>query len=312
MRSLLPVILVTLVVHSVAAQAQRPVRGRAERGGERTVIAVAGTERHAVIRAPRETPRGGAKRPLVIVLHGGGGNAANAEQMTGFTALVEREGIVVAYAEGSGRRRSRLLTWNANHCCGNAMTSDVDDVRFLGALMDTLIARYAVDERRIYITGMSNGAMMTHQAGIALSHRVAAIAPVVGALFGDERRPANAVSAVIFNGMRDESVPFAGGPPGGIARRSWDGTPVRPAQAQGTFWAIANGCEERPAVDTSGTVVHTVYRCPAGRAVELYALTDGGHAWPGGRAGSRRGDRPDTSLNATEVMWRFFKAHARN
>ena len=50
-------------------------------------------------------------------------------------------------------------------------------VGFLGALMDSLIARYAVDERRVYITGMSNGAMMTHQAGIALSHRVAAIAP---------------------------------------------------------------------------------------------------------------------------------------
>jgi len=64
--------------------------------------------------------------------------------------------------------------------------------------------------------------------------------------------------------------------------------------------------------ETRGTVVHTRYRCPAGRGVELYAFTDGGHAWPGGRAGSRRGDQPPAAVNATEVMWAFFKAHARN
>lgn len=307
------VIAVTLAAHTVAAHAQRPSRTRAgDRTPDRTAIVVAGQRRTFVVRSPAAAPAPGTKRPLVIMLHGGGGNAPNAEQMSGFTALVEREGIIVVYPEGTGRRPDRLLTWNARHCCGPAMEREVDDVRFISAMLDTLIAKYPVDPRRIYVTGMSNGAMMTHRVGIALSHRIAAIAPVVGTIFGDEPRPANAVPAIIFNGMKDASVPFAGGPSGGAGRRSWDGTPAAPAAAQGAFWARANGCDATPAVETRGTVVHTRYRCPAGREVELYAITDGGHAWPGGRAGSRRGNQPSTAMNATDVMWAFFKAHARN
>jgi len=312
-RALLPslVIIITLGAHTVAAEAQRSTVNA--RGGEaRSAIVVAGQRRTFVVRAPANAPAPGTKRPLVIMLHGGGGNASNAEQMSGFTALVEREGLVVVYPEGTGRRPDRLLTWNAQHCCGPAMQRDVDDVRFIDALLDTVIARYAVDPRRVYVTGMSNGAMMTHQVGIALSHRIAAIAPVVGALFGDEAPPAHPVPAIIFNGMQDASVPYAGGMSGGIGRRSWDGTPALPSVEQGRFWARANGCEASPVTETRGTVVHTRYRCPAGRSVELYALTDGGHAWPGGRAGSRRGDQPPAAVNATEVMWAFFKAHARN
>jgi len=308
------VIAITLAAHTVAACAQRPARGSgtASRDTDRSAIVVAGQRRTFVVRHPSAAPAPGATRPLVIVLHGGGGNALNAEQMSGFTALVEREGLIVVYAEGTGRRPTRLLTWNAQHCCGPAMERDVDDVRFLDAMLDTLIASYPVDPKRIYVTGMSNGAMMTHQVGIALSHRIAAIAPVVGTLFGDEARPTHAVPAIIFNGMKDASVPFAGGLSGGVARRSWDGTPAMPAAEQGRFWARANGCDATPVTETRGTVVHTRYRCPAGREVELYALTDGGHAWPGGRAGSRRGDQPPTAVNATAVMWAFFKAHARN
>ena len=300
------VTLVTFAAHTTAAHAQR--LGRTP---ERQSISVAGQERTFVIRTPRDAPARGAKRPLVLALHGGGGNGLISEKMTGFTALVEREGIIVVYPEGTGRNPTRLLTWNAKHCCARAMEQNVDDVRFISTLLDTLIARYPVDPARIYITGMSNGAMMTHRLGIALARRVAAIAPVVGTLFGDEVRPAFPVPAIIFNGMADKSVPYAGGTSGGPARRAWQ-SDARPAREQGTFWAATNGCDATPTSTTRGTIVHTVYRCPAGREVELYALTDGGHAWPGGQSGSRRGDAPSPELNATDVMWTFFKAHARN
>ena len=43
----------------------------------------------------------GARLPLVLVLHGGGGNAANAERMTGFTAVARSEGFIVVYPEGT-------------------------------------------------------------------------------------------------------------------------------------------------------------------------------------------------------------------
>lgn len=265
--------------------------------------------RSAEVRVPRTAPRAGSTRPLVIMLHGGGGNATNAEQMSGFTRLVEREGIVVAYPNGSGRRprREALLTWNARYCCGPAMERSVDDVAFISALIDTLIASQAVDPRLVFVTGMSNGGMMSHVIAQRLGGKVAAIAPVVGTVFGDEPPPAAPVRAIIFNGMRDESVPFAGGPPGGLGRDAWR-RDARPALEQGQYWARANGCGLEPRRDSVANVVTYRWPCPPGREVELHAVVDAGHVWPGGRAGRRFGaDRVPAKPDATELMWAFFR-----
>ncbi len=277
---------------------------------QRYELRIGGSTRSAEVRAPRAGAAANAKRPLVIVLHGGGGNAANAEQMTGFTRLVEREGIVVAYPNGSGRRPRReiLLTWNARHCCGPAVDRNVDDVAFLSALIDTLVAVQGVDPARVFVTGMSNGGMMSHYAALRLGGKVKAIAPVVGTLFGDEPAPAAPVRAIIFNGMLDESVPFGGGPSGGVGRNAWR-RDAAPSLEQGQYWAKANGCGLEPRRDSVANVVSYRWPCPRGREVELHAVVDGGHVWPGGRAGRRFGaDRVPAEPDATEMMWAFFKA----
>jgi polyhydroxybutyrate depolymerase len=191
------------------------------------------------------------------------------------------------------------------------MERQIDDVGFINALLDTLAVRYPVDPRRIYVTGMSNGAMMSHRLGRELSHRIAAIAPVVGAVFGDEPPARGPVSALIINGLLDTSVPPNGGLSQGVGRDSWDGTPAQPNIAQATYWATANGCDATPAREERGAVMTTRYRCPAGSAVELVQLSDNGHAWPGGERGSQRGDAPTTSYDATAAMWAFFKTHSK-
>jgi polyhydroxybutyrate depolymerase len=251
----------------------------------------------------------GPRVPLMLVLHGGGGNADNAEQMTGFTAKARKEGFIVVYPEGTGRLKNKLLTWNDGHCCGYAMKQQVDDVGFVSALLDKLVQSYPVDTARIYATGMSNGGMMTHRLGIQLSDRLAAIAPVVATVFGDEKPPAHPVSALMINGLLDKNVPNAGGAPGGRGADAWDGSPTRPALEQAAFWAAANGCTNAPLKDDSAQLAAWRYQCPSGRAVELLLVKDNGHAWPGGEPGSRRGDKPSSSLNATDVIWEFFKTH---
>ena len=152
---------------------------------------------------------------------------------------------------------------------------------------------------------------MTHRLGIELSNRLAAIAPVVGTLFGDEKRPARPVSAIMLNGMLDKSVPYQGGPPGGRFPGAWDGTPAKPALEQAAFWAGADGCAGGPVKDEHGALTRWQYHCPADHAVELYLLGDNGHAWPGGQQGSRMGDKPSSTLIGTDVIWDFFKAHTR-
>ena len=156
--------------------------GSISSGGRQTLMHD-GIERSYVVRTPSGLAQHNGLVPLVLVLHGGGGNAGNAESMTGFTAKAEEEDFIVVYPEGTGRFRKRHLTWNAGHCCGIAMKRRVDDVGFIGALLVKLLADYPVDPKRVYATGMSNGGMMTHRLGIELSDRLAAIAPVVATTF---------------------------------------------------------------------------------------------------------------------------------
>jgi polyhydroxybutyrate depolymerase len=133
----------------------------------------------------------------------------------------------------------------------------------------------------------------------------------VGGLFGDEEARRASVSAIMINGMRDTSVPYGGGPPGGRFANSWDGTPVKPAAYQAEYWATANGCAPVAAVVETAAYVHLRHACPGPVGVELYGVRDNGHAWPGGRRGSAAGDPPSTALNATDVIWAFFAAHPK-
>jgi len=303
---LLPVLFGLL---TVAAWASAPASGDSH--GQQTLLH-AGVERHYLIRLPAEPVLRAGAVPLVLVLHGGGGNAENAERMTGFSDKARREGFIVVYPEGTSRFRQKLLTWNAGHCCGYAMKHQVDDVGFMRALITRLVKDYPIDPKRIFVTGMSNGGMMTHRLGRELSDQLAAIAPVVATVFGDESKAAHPVSALMLNGMLDKSVPHAGGPPGGRFSDSWDGAPAKPALDQGTYWASTDGCAREPVRRDQGTYIHWQYSCPGGKAVELYLLKDNGHAWPGGQKGSRRGDTPSTSLNATDLIWEFFAAHGKS
>lgn len=316
-RGLQALTVATLALACLAASAAGPWRESRQNsqnglGGEGMLtLNFQGEPRSFLLRLPGSLPRDGARLPLVIALHGGGGHAANMEEMTGFTAKARQEGFIVVYPEGSGRLRHSFLTWNAGHCCGQAMEKREDDAGFIRALIEHLEANYPVDPMRIYATGMSNGGMMTHRLGSELGDRLAAIAPVVATVFGDERRPQHGVPALMINGGLDQSVPPAGGPPGGAFPGAWDGTPTLPALAQLSFWAGANGCVGEAQTSVQGVLSRWRHSCPAGHSAELLLVGDNGHAWPGGRAGSRRGDTPSSAVNATDEIWAFFRRHSK-
>lgn len=249
------------------------------------------------------------KLPVVIALHGGGGNAENAIKMMGFSQLANIENFIAVYPEGTGRREHKLLTWNATHCCGYAMTNKIDDVGYISALIDKIIAEDNADPRRIFVTGMSNGGMMTHKLGIQLSHKIKGIAPVVSGLFGTENQPDNPVSAIIINGLLDKSIPIHGGHGEGKGRKAWDGTPLKPSFYQYEFWASANRCTINTKTESlTEKVDQIVADCPNSQKVHYYLVKDNSHAWPGGERGSRLGDKPSQSFNATQKIWSFFKS----
>ena len=260
---------------------------------------------------------GGKPAPVVILLHGGGGNAENAVNMTQFDVIAERERLITVYPDGTGQ--TRLLTWNSSHCCSYARENQIDDVGFVSAIIDKLAASHRADPKRIYVTGMSNGAMMTHVIGRQLSMRVAAIGPVVGALFGDEPPPAGSMPAIIFVGADDKTVPGAGGAIGGNRgdgplgqlRRPPADHDVAPARAAADYWAKADGCTHPETSHPAGAVLVLWASCKDGAEVAFYTVLDNGHAWPGGRAGRAEANQPTQAFSASEIMWAFFKRHTR-
>jgi polyhydroxybutyrate depolymerase len=250
--------------------------------------------------------------PLVIVLHGGGGNAEGAARMTGFSREADREGFMVVYPNGSGRvSAERLLTWNAGNCCGYALDSKTDDVGFIRDLIDGLDGRLPLDLARVYATGISNGAMMSYRLACELSAKLAAIAPVAGALNLENCQPVEPVSVIIFHGTADQHVLFEGGKP----LKQLDQAHPRidkPVSYAVDFWVKADGCDPEPAREASGNVVRQSWTGGKnGSEVALYAIRGGGHAWPGGDPGWAGGDTPTREISATPIIWDFFKRHPR-
>ncbi|EEF22799.1 conserved hypothetical protein, partial [Ricinus communis] len=219
-------------------------------------------------------------------------------------------GLVLVAPNGVGRRDGSG-TWNAGGCCGEAMTSGSDDVRFVGAVLDDAIRKARVDAGRVYVAGLSNGAMLTHRVAIAYPQRLAGAAVVAGALFGGEPPPRMPVPILIMHGMKDQVVGFDGGmsPTRMVARAQ--SKPFEPVSRAVDFWRRANGCGGAPDVTTRGDVTTEISKnCVAGGEVRFYRLASAGHGWPGAGGAGAAGQRDD-GIDATGVIWDFFKTHAR-
>jgi polyhydroxybutyrate depolymerase len=251
-----------------------------------------------------------APLPVVLALHGATMNGPMMAWFSGLNRKSDQAGFLVAYPNGTGEHSS--FFWNGGDCCGSAVRTKVDDVAFLDALLDDLARAYPVDARRVYATGMSNGAIMAYRLASELSERVAAVAPVAGSVGTEAIRPKRPVSVLHFHGTKDEYVPFTGG----RGRRSITGVSHRPVEDSVRMWVKANGCDETPAVDVladgADGMKATRSTYGAGRdgtEVALVVIDGGGHTWPGRRADLMLLGRSTLNVSANDLMWEFFQKH---
>lgn len=301
MKSILSAICVAIMALSAAEAWARGDEPAARR------VRVDGLDREYLLDAPAETNKPVA---LVIALHGGGGNAKTMTPR--WSATAHREGFAVAFPSGVGRS-ANMGTWNAGGCCGFAMTADSDDVAFIAAMIDDIARDHRIDPARVYVTGLSNGGMLTYRIGAALAPRIAAIGVVSGAMFGGETPPSMPVPVLIMHGEQDDIVPFKGGTsPMALVARSQT-RPFREVAYAVDFWRRADGCADKPSIAPKGDVaVETYAQCAKGGEVVFYRLKSAGHTWPGPApaVGGLERARYD-QVDATEVIWRFFSRHTR-
>ena len=302
LRAGLPVLLASLLLPGILVNSLTAQTPGIE---QRRTLEVDGSPRGYLLYLPSSWQRG-RPLPLVLVFHGAGGRGAGMARHTGFTRVAEREGFAVAYPDGIGRR------WNDGRGIGGGR----DDVGFVRLLVDTLGRELGVDPRRVYATGISNGAMFAHRLACDLPGVLAAIAPVAGAVptgLAERCNAASPVAVLAFQGTADPFVPYGGG---GVGRR---GGEVLSAERGAKFWADVNGCapaaESTPSSDsvTDGTRLRrTTYAgCREQRSVVLYTIEGGGHTWPGGPTAAGRVGRASREIDATRAIWTFFQRHPR-
>lgn len=250
--------------------------------------------------------------PVVLAFHGGGANAASMIRFSGLSQKADEAGFLAVYPSGTGRL-PRILTWNAGNCCGYAMRNKVDDVAFVRALLDDLGQVARVDAKRVYATGMSNGAIMAYQLASELSDRIAAIAPVAGPMGTETCHPTQPVSVMHFHGTGDQHAPFDGG----RGERSVSGADFFSVEHSIKAWVRADGCPEEPATteepdkaDDGMRVVRNTYGPGReGAEVILFVIEGGGHTWPGRDPGLEFLGPSTRDISANDLMWDFFQRH---
>lgn len=259
--------------------------------------------------------------PLVLLFHGGGGNAKQALVSYGMAQKADKEGFILVVPNGTGYIRN-IRTWNVKFGFGYAKRNNIDDIGFVKGIIEYLDNNLKIDSNRIFATGISNGGFLCHFLAAHLSDKIAAIAPIVASIGGKETAeedytlppsPKHPVSVIAFNGLNDKHVPYSGG----IQKKYVTRKPIylTSAEQMHSFWIKANQCFSKPQIwkNQLNQYKKITYTCVSNIEVVQYLIFDQGHAWPGGKEPRRkRADTPSKAVNATDVMWEFFKKHPKN
>ena len=254
--------------------------------------------------------------PLVLILHGAGGDGPSYLTKNHWAAKADAAGFVAVAPSGRPALRDQPADfrtnpriWNSGQLGRQNPRAKLDDVAFVRALLDDLAVRLPHDPKRVFVTGHSNGAGMTFRLGAELSERFAALAPVAGMVAVPDPKPTHPRPTLYIIGDRDPLQPLAGGEvklPWGPARTN------KPVSDYLTRWAAALGCPPtaKPVSDAGG--VKTVEYGPGqgGSFLRVKTIAGHGHPWPGGGASGLPASLigPESGkLNATDAVWEFFQ-----
>jgi polyhydroxybutyrate depolymerase len=236
--------------------------------------------------------------PLVLLLHGYGASGRVQAEYFGLLADAEEHGYLLAYPDGlTDPRGSRF--WNATDACCNFYGRTVDDVAYLGAVIDDVAARYTVDPRRVFVIGHSNGGFMAHRLACDIGNRVAAVISLAGATWRNAAScpAATAVNVLQVHGDADQTI-------------SYGGSAAYPSAAQTVAtWAQKNRCggaleilgvDKDLDIGIMGAETRTegYAGCPPGGAVALWTIEAGGHI-------------PSLGPSWADAAWEYFTAHRK-
>jgi polyhydroxybutyrate depolymerase len=231
--------------------------------------------------------------PVVFILHGIGGNAA---QMTsaGFGLIADTARIIAIYPNGLLNQINQT-SWNN----GTLLSSTADDILFFNQMMELMVTAQNANPSRIYVTGFSMGGIMSHHLACAINGRIAAIGPMAGTMATSDITscvPVYKTPVIHLHGTADGTVPYNSG-----ALPSLSLVPQTMS-----FWRNVHGCaataDSTRMPDTAAdgfTVDRFVYTtCNPSGSVELWRLNGVDHDYL---------YEPMNDITEAKEIWRFFR-----
>ena len=263
-----------------------------------------GITREYLVHVPRSYR--GAPTPMLVALHGGGGDADFQADDSKYRLISKSEaaGFIAVFPNGYSRFPSGILaTWNAGTCCGKAQETKIDDVGFIREMIHRVERQASIDSSRIFATGMSNGAIMSWRLACE-APEIRAIAPVEGTDNTTACKPGRPVPVIEFHAADDPNVPFRGGVGVGPSHTNYTSVPATQRK-----WVELNHAEPASmrVLTVNGAHCDLHRAKPGGAPVELCVTDTGGHSWPGG--GTQQGRKqPSMAISANDLMWSFFSS----
>lgn len=258
--------------------------------------------------------RGGHNEPLplIIALHGSGSTGSLLARDTGLTELAENAGYMVAYPNGTGLTID-ARTWNSGKCCGYAQMHQVDDIGFIRALVNKLVAERLADKDRVYVVGLSNGGMLAYRLAAEAPDLFKAVAVVAGVMDVPAETIKKAMPVMHVHGTEDPLLPYKGG----VGAKATSQTPMMSVADTIHTWIKANSADPTPAMteipdtakDDTSVRQFTYHSKTDPQSIVLYEVKGGGHNWPGGTAPYANGGKSSQNLDTTRSVITFFNQH---
>lgn len=255
--------------------------------------------------------------PVVIAFHAGGSNTNQLKDWSNLNYKADEENFIVVYPY------SKQSSWD--------LDKESNDISYTQKIIKSLNKRFNIDQNQIFATGHSSGAMFTYLLSCQIPDKIAAIAPVGAYLDRKELENCSQqrkVSVIHFHGTEDKCVPFNGGACGGCTQDINNpdlskNINICPSVA-GYLDKIKNSYD----LPFEGSITYQkgdgtcITSSDQNSEVTLCSIKNMGHSWPGTNYGSECEKdtkncstykaylgKPNTSLNATDVMWDFFQKH---
>ena len=260
--------------------------------------------------------------PALFCLHGLGQTAALFCLDTGvaWPAKGDQEHFLVIMPNGY------MNSWNGGTCCGGAAQAGLDDVSLMRAIFAEVGTHVNIDLRRVYATGLSNGAFLSYRLACEASDLFVAVAPSAGAIGTaaissglaelttdlttdlTSCAPTNKVSVLDIHGTSDPLIPYATQAPSLAVIQASNGCSTTTAPSTvvpsggDTTCVSFTGCPTCPNVNVTGC-----------------SIADGGHCWfgssdcgtGGGAIGTAIVGNNSNFMQNTNAVWTFFSQLSR-